>query len=209
MTKTAPVKRTPYLRKLEYSPNVNPLLKPHEVDVKRKRRVTSYAQNVMDTGTGEVHPSAAIMVSEDVDEAQFVKIFAPTIAAAYSLTKTAMRVFQEILVQYQKMKMSGGYVEDVRLFWFDGGLDGRALGMSEKTFQRGLKALLENQFIYPRQPGIYWVNPALFFRGDRVRFIKEYRIKGGSPDRDPQTVDFIEGKTDNEKGARKLFKAIS
>lgn len=197
MAKLVPVKRTPYLRRLEYSPNVNPLLQPHEIDVKRKRKITSFAQNVTDTSTGEVHPSAAIMTVEEVDEAQFVKIFAPTIAATYGLTKTALRVFQEILIQYQKMKMSGGYVEDVRLFWFDGGLDGRALDMSEKTFQRGLKELLENQFIYPRQPGIYWVNPALFFRGDRVRFIKEYRIKGDSPSRDSRTVDFIEGKPDN------------
>lgn len=177
MTLNTPKKRTAYLSRLEYSPNVNPLLQPHEIEVKRKRKVTSFAQNVTNTATGEVHRSAAIMTVEDVDEAQFVKIFAPTIAATYGLTKTALRVFQEILIQYQKMKMSGGYVEDVRLYWFDGGLDGRALDMSEKTFQRGLKELLENQFIYPRQPGIYWVNPALFFRGDRVRFIKEYRIK--------------------------------
>ena len=177
MTNNTPKKRTPYLSRLEYSPNINPLLQPHEIEIKSKRKVTSFAKNVTDLTTGEIHKSAAIMTIEDVDEAQFVKIFAPTIAATYGLTKTALRVFQEILVQYQKMKMSGGYVEDVRLFWFDGGLDGRALDMSEKTFQRGIKELLENQFIYPRQPGIFWVNPALFFRGDRVRFIKEYRIK--------------------------------
>lgn len=190
MTSNIPKKRTPYLSRLEYSPNVNPLLWPHEIEVKRKRKVTSFAQNVTNTATGEVHQSAAIMTVEDVDEAQFVKIFAPTIAATYGLTKTALRVFQEILIQYQKMKMSGGYVEDVRLYWFDGGLDGRTLDMSEKTFQRGLKELLENQFVYPRQPGIYWVNPALFFRGDRVRFIKEYRIK--KIEQIEQGVDSIE-----------------
>lgn len=165
------------MRKLEYSPNANPLLKPHEIEIRSKRKVTAFAKNLTDTTTGETYHSSAILSVEEVDEAHFVKIFAPAIAASYGLTKTARRVFQEILVCYQKMKMSGGYIEEVRLFWFDGGLDGRELGMSEKTFQRGLKELLENQFIYPRSPHIYWVNPALFFRGDRVRFIKEYRIK--------------------------------
>jgi hypothetical protein len=48
----------------------------------------------------------------------------------------------------------------VELFWFDGKLDGRALDMSEKTFQRGLKELLEKNFLYPRAPSSYWVNPA-------------------------------------------------
>ena len=47
--------------------------------------------------------------------------------------------------------------------------------MSEFTFRRGLKELLEKEFLRPRQPGVYWVNPALFFKGDRVAFVKEYR----------------------------------
>lgn len=189
------------LRKLDYSPNVNPLLQPNEITIKSKRKVTSFASNLKDTDTGEIHQTAGIYTVEEVDQAHFVKIYPATIAATYGLTKTGLRVFQEILVQYQKMKMSGGYIEDVRLYWFDGGLDGRALDMSEKTFQRGLKELLANGFIAPRTPGIYWVNPVLFFRGDRVRFIKEYRIKDGgqkSLDRDPRTVDFIAGHADSD-----------
>ena len=50
--------------------------------------------------------------------------------------------------------------------------------MSEKTFQRGLKELLAKQFLAPRSPSTFWVNPALFFKGDRVKFITEYRRKG-------------------------------
>jgi hypothetical protein len=47
--------------------------------------------------------------------------------------------------------------------------------MSEKTFQRGLKELLEKRFLWARSPTSFWTNPALFFKGDRVLFIKEYR----------------------------------
>ena len=187
------------MRKLAYSPNVNPLLQPNEIVIKARKKVTSFASNLTDIGTGEVHQSAGIYTVEEMDQAQFVKIYPAAIAATYGLTKTGLRVFQEILVQYQNMKMSGGFIEDVRLYWFDGGLDGRALDMSEKTFQRGLKELLEKAFISPRTPGIYWVNPVLFFRGDRVRFIKEYRIKSNSqPTRDSTTVDLINGKEDTD-----------
>lgn len=165
------------LKKLEYSPYVNPLLKPTEIEVKSKRKVSAIANDLVDTKTGEVHKMSGIITVEEVDEAHFVKVFASGVSASYNLSKTAFRVFQEILIQYQKMKMSGGYVEDVSLFWFDDKLDGRALDMSEKTFQRGLKELLQKGFLSPKQPSVYWVNPALFFRGDRVRFIREYRRK--------------------------------
>lgn len=47
--------------------------------------------------------------------------------------------------------------------------------MSEKTFNRGLRELLDKGFIAPKTPGLFWVNPALFFKGDRVRFVREYK----------------------------------
>lgn len=165
------------LRALNYSPLVNPLLNPREITIKSKRKVSAFANDLKDTNTGEIHQLSGIMTFEEVDEAHFVKVFATGVQATYNLTKTAFRVFQEILIQYQKMKMTGGYVEDVSLFWFDNKLDGRSLDMSEKTFQRGLKELLDKGFLYPKQPSVFWVNPALFFRGDRVRFIREYHIK--------------------------------
>jgi hypothetical protein len=185
------------LRTLNYSPNVNPLLLNNEPVIKRKRMVTSYANNLTDTATGEIHQTAAICTTEDVDPEQFVKLFPALIAATYDLTKTGLRVFQEVLTQYQNMKMSGGYAEDVSLFWFDGGLDGRALDMSEKTFQRGLKELLLNGFLSPRKPNVYWVNPALFFRGNRVRFIKEYRIKNTSETEIPHKI--LESNTNRQQ----------
>jgi hypothetical protein len=71
--------------------------------------------------------------------------------------------------------MSKGFADYVNLFWFDDGIDGRSVGMSEKTFQRGLKELLEKRFISPKDTVSFWTNPALFFKGDRVMFVKEYR----------------------------------
>jgi hypothetical protein len=78
--------------------------------------------------------------------------------------------------------MSTGYADHVNLFWYGAGIEGRDSGMSEKTFQRGLKELLAKLFLAPKGPSAYWVNPALFFKGDRVLFVREYvRRKNAAP----------------------------
>ena len=63
------------------------------------------------------------------------------------------------------------------LIWFDDGLNGRALDMSDRTFHNGLKELIAKGFLKPKLPNQFWVNPALFFKGDRVAFLREYRVK--------------------------------
>jgi hypothetical protein len=59
---------------------------------------------------------------------------------------------------------------------------------------------------------MYWINPHLFFKGDRVAFVREYvkrkvvddkRPEEGAtakaePVRDPNTIDIFNGKADAE-----------
>lgn len=163
------------LRKLDYSPLVNPLIEPQEIHTKRHHVRSGKSEELVNPATGEIRGVSAIHRIEERDDAEFVKVFAAGVAASYDLTKTAQRVFQVVLDQYQRTPMSKGFADYVNLFWFDDGIDGRAVGMSEKTFQRGLKELLEKRFIYPKDSASFWTNPALFFKGNRVMFIKEYR----------------------------------
>ncbi|SAL52652.1 replication/maintenance protein RepL [Caballeronia concitans] len=172
------------LRKLEYSPTVNPLIEPQAIKVQRRYVRTRSSHDLLDPKTGEISGVATIHIVEERDDAEFVKVFADGVKAAFGLTLTGSRVFQAVLDVYQNTAMRGGYAESVELFWFDGKLDGRALDMSEKTFQRGLKELLEKGFLYPRAPSSYWVNPALFFKGDRVAFVKEYVRRRSDDDRE-------------------------
>ena len=165
------------LRKLDYSPSFNPLMEPQQLKTKRRLVKSGRSEDLVNSATGEITGIAAIHQIEEKDDAEFVKVFAAGVAASYELTKTAQRVFQVVLDQYQRTPMSRGYADYVNLFWFDDGIEGRDVGMSEKTFQRGLKELLEKRFIYPKDSASFWTNPALFFKGDRVLFIKEYRRK--------------------------------
>lgn len=165
------------LRRLEYSPHINPLLEPSEITVKRRYVKTGTAEELVNAKTGEIRQTAAIYTVDERDDAAFVKVFATGVAAAFDLSRTAYRVFQLVLQEYEHSPMRQGFADSLELAWFNKGLCGRTVDMSEKTFQRGLKELLAKQFLAPRSPSTFWVNPALFFKGDRVKFITEYRRK--------------------------------
>lgn len=159
------------------SPAVNPLIEPQSIQTKRRFVKSGRSEDLINPSTGEIVGVAAIHQVEERDDAEFVKVFAAGVAASYELGKTAQRVFQIVLDEYQRTPMSRGFADTVGLYWFGDGIEGRDCGMSERTFMRGLKELLEKRFLWPKTPTSYWVNPALFFKGDRVMFIKEYRRK--------------------------------
>ena len=171
-----------HLDKLNYSPIVNPLIEPQQVKTKRRLVKSGRSEDLVNTVTGEVSGVAAIHQVEERDDAEFVKVFAAGVAASYDLTKTAQRVFQVVLDQYQRTPMTRGFADALDLFWFGQGIEGRDAGMSEDTFKKGLRELLDKRFLHPKSPTSFWTNPALFFKGDRVMFIKEYRRRRASQD---------------------------
>lgn len=163
------------LRHLRLSPIINPLIEPQQITSKRRYVRSGKSDDLINSTTGEIVGVATIYQVEERDDAEFVKVFAAGVSASYDLTKTAQRVFQVVLDQYQRTPMSRGFADYVNLLWFDDGIEGRDVNMSEKTFQRGLKELLQKRFIAPKDGVSFWTNPALFFKGDRVLFVKEYR----------------------------------
>lgn len=165
------------LRKLDLSPLINPLMEPQEVVTKKRWVQSGQKEDLINASTGEVHGMAVIRQVEERDDAEFVKVFAAGVAASYDLGRTAQRVFQVVLDQYQRQPMVKGYTDFVNLLWYKDGIEGRDVGLSAKTFQRGLKELMVKKFIAPKDGVAFWVNPALFFKGDRVIFVKEYRRK--------------------------------
>lgn len=203
-------KKEPTLRELnrQFSPDHNPLLEPTLIETKRRYVRAGRGKDLVDPLTGEVSAIATIHTVEERDDAGFVKVFAAGVQAMYGLSKTGMRVFQAVLEEYQNTRMTGGYADTIYLHWFDNGLNGRSLDMSERTFHTGFKELLLNRFLWPRGPSMYWINPALFFKGDRVAFIREYRRKApapapasakiSEPARDPNTLDWVNEAADAE-----------
>lgn len=176
----------PSLKSLTYSADHNPLLKPNSIEIKRRKVQTGLRENL--TAPGEVRVSAIHQIIEK-DDAEFVKVFAEGVKAMFGLSRTAYRVFQLVLTKYQEEPMVGGYADSVYLAWFDGGLSGVEVGMTDRTFQTGLRELLGKGFLAPRLPNVFWVNPSLFFKGNRVAFITEYVRKASSDEKKRKTLE--------------------
>lgn len=196
------------LDKLKFSPNENPLAEMANVKTKTRFVRTGQASQLANIETGEITHTSMLHEINLVDEAHFVKLFAAGVIAMFALTRTAQKVFNLLLKRYQTEKMSNGYADCVELFWFDNKLDGEAIGITEQTFKKGLRELIDKQFLYPRITHSYWINPNLFFKGDRVMFVREYRKtktieskktkEKNEPLRDPNTIDLLTSKTDKE-----------
>ena len=187
------------LRKLPFSPLKNPLVDGFVMKTKMKRVRTGGSKEMIDPRTGQVF-QAVIVEEQELDEIHFVKVFTAGIKAAFNLTLTGSRVFQSILEIYQKEPLSGGFSDSIYLHFFDGGLSGMKIDISEKTFQRGLVELLNSGFLFPRGENLFWVNPNLFVRGDRAAFIKTYRRK----ERDSLNGDAKDRQALEEFGQKRL-----
>src|SRR5262249_43308058 len=55
-------------------------------------------------------------------------------------------------------------------------------GISDRTYQRGVRELLEKEFLF-RSPsdGVFFVNIRFMFNGDRLAFVRSYHLKGSTP----------------------------
>jgi len=200
------------LDRLDFSPTANPLAEMASVKTKDRYVRTGRAETYANTETGEIKAMSIMHEITRVDQEHFIKIFSAGAVAMFELSRTARKVFDLVLRRYHAAEMTGGYADTVELFWFNEKLDGESIGITEKTFNTGLRELIDKQFLYPRITHSYWVNPNLFFKGDRVMFIREYvrQSKQAKPQakkpadpaqlqqRDPNTIDFINGAPDAE-----------
>jgi DNA-dependent RNA polymerase auxiliary subunit epsilon len=146
---------------------LNPLIEPKELVFKERTVKVGSARDLVDLSTGEVSNVNAIYQRKIVDSERFAKIYLEGLAQTFGLSKTALRVFQIILKSCEKDTdqiylnfMSASKIDDLLI---------------ERTYHRGLLELLKAGFIaYSDLPNKFWINPHLFFNGDRVKFITEY-----------------------------------
>ena len=60
-------------------------------------------------------------------------------------------------------------------------LDQDITPMSEATYMRGMRELIEKKFLAAAiAPGWFWINPSFIWNGDRLTFVKEFYKKGSA-----------------------------
>jgi hypothetical protein len=133
------------------------------------------ASMIVDNSTGELKGIGGMGFwwDEEVDTTRFVKMFLDGIKQAAGLSKTGIQVFELV---YLQMRANPGS-DEIKLNQYVA----KDHGMSDRTYQRGVRELLEKEFLY-RSPsdGVFFVNIRFMFNGDRLAFVKSYHLKGAS-----------------------------
>jgi hypothetical protein len=131
------------------------------------------ASMIVDNSTGEIKGIGGMGFwwEEEVDSSRFVKLFLDGIKQAAGLSKTGIQMFELV---YHQMRANPGS-DEIKLNQYVA----RDQGISDRTYQRGVRELLEKEFLF-RSPsdGVFFVNIRFMFNGDRLAFVKSYHLKG-------------------------------
>jgi hypothetical protein len=143
---------------------------------RRQKRIGNEQKGlVIDGGTGEIIGRGAAVVYEweEVDKESFVKLFIGGIKKASGLSKTGLAMFEAV---YQQMRSRPNSDKVEMSLWM---ASQYIKGINERTYRRGLRELLEAGVLY-RSPseGVFFVDITCMFNGDRLAFVKGYRLKG-------------------------------
>lgn len=142
----------------------------------RKKRVTVKAGKViMDADTGQYEDVAEVVSVHNVDNDQFVKVFTSNLKQFFNLRPTTYKLLQVLLFQLGKTKDRGEVYLSMKVAeqYFETTAQPR---VSSTAYYAAMNEFIEKGFIAESvNANLYWINPSLFFNGDRVRFVKEYR----------------------------------
>lgn len=157
---------------------LNPSIPPSNTLATRQRRFEvpgGKGAVIVDSSTGELKGIGGMGFwwQEEVDASRFVKLFLDGIRQASGLSKAGMQVFELVYTEMRdnhsrdKIELSPYLAHD--------------RGLNERTFRRGLRELLEKEFLYhSTSNGVFFINIRFMFNGDRLAFVRTYHLKGSN-----------------------------
>lgn len=119
---------------------------------------------------GDVKGHTILAVKKKVDKAQFMKFYYEAFRDLYNLSKSALRVFGFIAETVRRTPNKDTFMIDFELC-------GNITTYSRKTINSALAELIGNKFIARGpNPYIYYLNPTIFFNGDRLTLLETYEL---------------------------------
>jgi hypothetical protein len=157
----------------------------------KTRRVVNRRGDMMlvSSETGEIQSTiAGFWEAEEVDASKFVKLFVRGVKALKELTAAGTKVFEVLYLRVQEN------IGKDRIYMSFTAIDQAITPMSEATYTRGMRELVEKKFIAATPNiGLFWLNPTYVWNGDRLAFVKEYRKVSSKKaiERDTRTGDLF------------------
>lgn len=153
--------------------DVSPFTKGFRVKTRGKKiGIGGESLAVVDMETNQIHGAAEIVQRVAVDSETFVKVFQLQLGAFFGLSSAGAKV----LTAFWREMSRFPNVDLIYMSEATAKAHAIALGgsISKATYFRGRENLIENGFIAPaKEQNRYFINPAIFWNGDRVKFITE------------------------------------
>jgi hypothetical protein len=134
---------------------------------------------VSDSKTGEIYSTAQIRQTKIVDGERFVKLFVRHLDAFFDLKPGTVKLLMALIEELSHARYAHGdtiylnYSKVVDFFEAKG-----TKPPAKGTFFSAMAELTEKKIVAPSVDlNLWFVNPAVFFNGDRVRFVTELRRK--------------------------------
>lgn len=135
---------------------------------------------------------AQIVRVKQVDTERFVKVFVNHLAGFYDLTPTSMR----LLTVLMQVVSDARYMNADQIVLTEGIAretmkEHGQKPLSSASYYRAVNELIASGFIAPTEtPPLFFINPAVLFNGDRVRFVTELRReRATAAERDRQALE--------------------
>ena len=175
----------------------NPFLKNLRIPVVPKSNIfIKKDEAIVNLADGELKNDVLLTGKKKyVDGEQFVKIFVNEMKALFELSRPAQKVFSYMLSRIK--------YDDLLHFDIEECLKNTDY-KSRPPIYSAIGELLKNEFIAKtKNQFVYWINPKLFYKGDRLVIVREYR-KAKHKELIPNQIDlFKETKALQEKLAQK------
>lgn len=137
---------------------------------------------IVDTDTGETTPAQLQVVKKvQTDKENFVKVYTTHLKAFFELSAVAFKLLQYVLDTVQNEEHSQDKIY-LSLNLAQEFYESQGSQISKASYFRGMKELVEKLFIAEAiDTNIYFINPKLFFNGDRVEFLTKFYVEEQKP----------------------------
>lgn len=123
---------------------------------------------IIDIESGEQTGHVAFMKIQEYDKQQFVKFYVDNLKMFFGLSKKAIRVLVYIMQALKPRK------DTVLIDTLD---CAEYTNYARSTVFSAIAELLENKFIARTKTNqLYYINPSIFFNGNRASFVKQLRL---------------------------------
>lgn len=160
----------------------NPFLEETLQHIEKGEKTLLFGQKDRDLlidSDGQVKGHSLFARKMTVDKAKFMKVFMTGLINWFDLSKASIKVFAYVANQVVPNKDTFIFdLEDCKAFTSYSG---------RNTITSALAELVDNQFIARGpNPYIYYINPTVFFNGDRLTFIEQYEVEATERQREPE-----------------------